>query len=383
MIKVMTVFGTRPEAIKMAPLVNELAKRSEIKNIVCVTAQHRQMLDQVLQAFNISPDYDLDIMQDKQTLAGITTRALEGLYDVMQKEKPELVFVQGDTTTAFVGALAAFYNKIKVGHVEAGLRTFDKYSPYPEEMNRKLAGVLTDYHFAPTMTSKENLLNEGVDNKYIYVTGNTVIDALKTTVNKNYKFEDETLKGIDFKKRIILVTAHRRENWGKPLAQICTALKNLAENYKDIEIIYPVHLNPIVQETAREILGSIPNVHLINPLEVLEIHNLMDRCYMVLTDSGGLQEEAPSLGKPVIVLRTETERPEAAVAGTVKVAGTDRDKIYNLAAELLDNPEEYNKMARAVNPYGDGNASSRIVQAVLYEFGISEQKPDEFIIQHK
>lgn len=380
MIKVMTIFGTRPEAIKMAPLVNELKSTKEIENIVCVTAQHRQMLDQVLQAFKIVPDYDLDIMQEKQTLAGITTRALEGLYDVIQKEKPGLVFVQGDTTTAFVGALAAFYNKTKVGHVEAGLRTFDKYSPYPEEMNRKLAGVLTDYHFAPTLTSKENLLNEGIDKKHIYVTGNTVIDALKTTVNKSYNFEDETLKGIDFKKRIVLVTAHRRENWGEPLTQICTALKDLANNYKDIEIIYPVHLNPVVQETAKEILGSVPNVHLIKPLEVLEIHNLMDRCYMVLTDSGGLQEEAPSLGKPVIVLRTETERPEAAAAGTVKIAGTDKDKIYNLAAELLDNQDEYSRMARAVNPYGDGNASRRIVQAVLCEYGISGQKPDEFRI---
>lgn len=364
----------------MAPLVNELKTRKEFRTIVCVTAQHRQMLDQVLDTFNIKPDYDLDIMQERQSLAGITTRALEGLNDVLQKEKPEIVFVQGDTTTAFVGALAAFYNKIEVGHVEAGLRTFDKYSPYPEEMNRKLAGVLTDYHFAPTMTSKKNLLNEGVNAKDIYITGNTVIDALKTTVNKTYKFQDKTLRTIDFSKRVLLVTAHRRENWGQPLENICKALKDLASKYKDIEIVYPVHLNPVVQETAGKILGNIQNVHLIEPLEVLEIHNLMDRCYMVLTDSGGLQEEAPSLGKPVIVLRTETERPEAAIAGTVKVGGTDKDRIYELACGLLDNKEEYNKMAKAVNPYGDGNASRRIVDAILYEYGIINKKPDEFKI---
>lgn len=378
MIKVMTVFGTRPEAIKMAPLVNELKNYEEIKTIVCVTAQHRQMLDQVLDIFKIKPQFDLDIMQTRQTLVGITTRALEGLFNVVNKEKPDVVLVHGDTTTTFAGSLSAFYNHIKVGHVEAGLRTFDKYSPFPEEMNRRLTGVLTDYHFAPTENNRNNLLKEGVNPKKIYVTGNTVIDALKTTVKDNYRFADETLKKLDFSKRIILVTAHRRENWGEPLRQICMALKTLVLNYNDIEIVYPVHLNPAVQEVAKEILGGMERVHLISPLDVLELHNAMSRCYMVLTDSGGLQEEAPSLGKPVLVLRKETERPEAAVAGTVRIAGVEKDEIIRLSAQLLDNPDEYNKMAKAVNPYGDGNASRRIAKALLYEYGISKEKPDEF-----
>jgi len=380
MIKVMTVFGTRPEAIKMAPLVNELKSRKDIATIVCVTAQHRQMLDQVLDTFDIKPDYDLDIMQEKQTLAGITTRAFEGLYNVIAQEKPDIVLVHGDTTTTFVGSLAAFYNQIKVGHVEAGLRTFDKYAPFPEEMNRKLTGTLTDYHFAPTLTNKKNLLNEAVEAEKIYITGNTVIDALKTTVKKDYVFKDTTLKDLDFSKRIILITAHRRENLGEPLKQICSAIKMIAQKYKNIELVYPVHLNPIVKETAAEILSGIENVHLISPLDVLELHNVMDRCYMVLTDSGGLQEEAPSLGKPVLVLRNETERPEAVEAGTVKIAGTDKNKVFELACELLDNPDEYDKMAKAINPYGDGNASKRIADAILYEYGMQENKPDEFIV---
>lgn len=378
MIKVMTVFGTRPEAIKMAPLIKELKKHNEFKTIVCVTAQHRQMLDQVLEIFGIQPDYDLNIMQDRQTLLEITTRSLEGLYNLMVNEKPDIVLVHGDTTTTFAGALAGFYNKIKVGHVEAGLRTFDKYFPYPEEMNRKLTGVLTDIHFAPTVTNKNNLINEGVPPEKIYVTGNTVIDTLKTTVQKDYTFSDKILNKVDFSKRVLLVTAHRRENWGEPLKQICEALKNIVAEYEDVEVIYPVHLNPIVQEIVREILGNCDRVHLTDPLDVVELHNIMAKSYMVLTDSGGLQEEAPALGKPVLVLRNETERPEAVVAGTVKVAGTNSKNIIDLATELLNNKKEYERMAKAVNPYGDGNASKRIVKALLYEFNISSEKPDEF-----
>ena len=380
MINVMTVFGTRPEAIKMAPLVKELKTYKEFKTTVCVTAQHRQMLDQVLEIFDIVPDYDLDIMQDRQTLIGITTKALSGLYNVMDKEKPDVVLVHGDTTTTFVGALSAFYSKIKIGHVEAGLRTFDKYSPYPEEMNRRLTGALTDFHFAPTMTNRVNLVNEGVNQEKIYITGNTVIDALKTTVKNKYDFKNQTLKNLDFSKRILLVTAHRRENWGEPLKNICRALRTLASSNEDVEIVYPVHLNPAVREVAQEILGGMRRVHLIDPLDVVELHNIMNNCYMVLTDSGGLQEEAPALGKPVLVLRKETERPEAVAAGTVKVAGTEEEDIVNLASELLDNQEEYNKMAKAVNPYGDGNASRRIVKALLYEYGMASGKPDEFRI---
>jgi len=379
-IKVMTVFGTRPEAIKMAPLVKELEKHDNIESYVCVTAQHRQMLDQVLNIFDIEPDYDLNIMQDRQTLVGIATRALEGLNSVFEKVKPDIVLVHGDTSTTFMGSLAAFYNHISVGHVEAGLRSFDKYSPWPEEMNRKLTGVLTDLHFSPTKTNRDNLLNEGVNKDKIYVTGNTVIDALKTTVRKDYVFQSEVLRNIDFSsKRIISVTAHRRENLGKPLENICKALAHIADKYADVEIIYPVHLNPAVQETAKSILGGNSRIHLIDPVDVADMHNLMGRSYIIMTDSGGLQEEAPSLGKPVLVLRNETERPEAVKAGTVKLAGTDMKNIIDMATELLDKPEEYMRMAKAVNPYGDGMASQRIVQALLYEFGLSDKKPEEFI----
>ncbi|HHV99163.1 MAG TPA: UDP-N-acetylglucosamine 2-epimerase (non-hydrolyzing) [Clostridiaceae bacterium] len=375
----MTVFGTRPEAVKMAPLVKELEKHDSIRSIVCVTAQHRQMLDQVLEIFGIVPDYDLNIMKDRQTLIDITTNALLGLDAVLEKEKPDIVLVHGDTTTTFVGSLAAFYRHIKVGHVEAGLRTFDKYFPYPEEMNRRLTGVLSDLHFSPTQTNKNNLINEGVDAQNIYLTGNTVIDALKTTVKKDYIFENKQLNEVDFiNKKVLTVTAHRRENLGKPLENICTALKRIADNYSDIVIVYPVHLNPAVQETARRILGGHPRVHLIDPLGVQDMHNLIDRSYMILTDSGGLQEEAPSLGKPVLVLRNETERPEAVKAGTVKLAGTDEAKIVELATQLLDDENEYSKMSKAVNPYGDGRASERIVQALLYYFGLRSQKPEEF-----
>lgn len=376
---VMVVFGTRPDAVKMAPLIKELEKCPLIDPVVCVTAQHREMLDQVLDIFEIVPDVDLDIMQARQSLEYITIRALDGLSKVMEQLKPDIVLVHGDTTTCFTGSLAAFYKQIRVGHIEAGLRTYDKYFPFPEEMNRRLAGTLSDLHFAPTYTNRQNLLNEGVKDNRIYVTGNTVIDALKTTVSKEYCFKNEKLCMIDFfNKRIITVTAHRRENLGEPLSNICTALAHIADKYEDVEIVYSVHLNPAVQETAGKILGQHAKVHLVEPLDVRDLHNLMDRSYLVLTDSGGLQEEAPSLGKPVLVLRNETERPEAVDAGTVKLAGTGLNRIVELASVLLDNKEEYNKMAKAVNPYGDGKAAERIVQALLYEFGYIPDRPAPF-----
>jgi UDP-N-acetylglucosamine 2-epimerase len=379
-IKVMPIFGTRPDAVKMAPLVKELEKHDEIEPIVCVTAQHRQMLDQVLDIFNIDPDYDLNIMQDRQTLEQITSRAFLGLTELFDKSKPDIVLVHGDTTTCFASALAAFYRKIPVGHVEAGLRTFDRYSPYPEEMNRKLTGSLANLHFAPTITNKNNLLNEGIDSDKIYITGNTVIDAMKTTVSKDYVFQSQKLRSINMSgKRIITVTAHRRENLGEPLEQICMALNDIASAYDDVEIIYAVHLNPAVREPVFRILGSNERIHLIDPLDVQDMHNLMDRSYLIMTDSGGLQEEAPSLGKPVLVLRKETERPEAVAAGTVKLAGTDRAQIKELASQLIEDKAEYEHMAKAVNPYGDGHASERIVKAILCEFGQSTQKPEEFM----
>lgn len=378
-LKVMPIFGTRPDAIKMAPLVKELEKYPEIEPVVCVTAQHRQMLDQVLDIFKINPRHDLNIMLDRQTLEQITTRALEGLSGVFLSEKPDIVLVHGDTTTCFAAALAAFYHKIPVGHVEAGLRTYDRYSPYPEEMNRKLTGALANLHFAPTAANKSNLLRESVEEDKIYVTGNTVIDALKTTVKKDYMFHNPAMQNICLDgKRIIAVTAHRRENLGEPLEQICLALGDIADSYEDVNIIYAVHLNPAVRETAFKILGKNPRVHLIDPLDAQDMHNLMSRSYLVMTDSGGLQEEAPSLGKPVLVLRRETERPEAVTAGTVRLAGTNRENIKAFAAQLLNDKEEYGKMARAVNPYGDGGASERIVKAVLYEFGLTKGKPAEF-----
>lgn len=378
-LKVMTIFGTRPEAVKMAPLVRELKKCDRIEACVCVTAQHREMLDQVLDIFDIVPDFDLNIMQERQTLADVTINVLQGLERIIRDAKPDIVLVHGDTTTTFAGSLAAFYNKTDVGHVEAGLRTFDKYYPYPEEINRKLTGVLADIHFAPTVNNKNNLLNEGIPEENIYVTGNTVIDAIRVTVSKNYSFRNKSLTGIDFSKRVIAVTAHRRENLGKPLENICRALKRLADRYDDVLIVYSVHLNPAVQETAHAILDGHPRVRLINPPDPQEMHNFMDRSYMVLTDSGGLQEEAPALGKPVLVLRNETERPEAVKAGTVRLAGTDEERIFSMASEILENEDEYNSMARAVNPYGDGNASPRIVQALLYRYGLSDRKPEEFL----
>ena len=380
MLKVMTIFGTRPESIKMAPLVKELETRQEVESIVCVTAQHRQMLDQVLELFKITPDYDLNIMKERQSLTTITTGVLEGLDELFKSVKPDIVLVHGDTTTTFAGSLAAFYNKIKIGHVEAGLRTFDKYFPFPEEINRKLTGALADIHFAPTNTSKNNLLREGINEKDIYITGNTVIDALEETVSEDYVFENDELNKIDFKnKKVIMVTAHRRENWGEPLENICRAFKKIVEKNEDVEIVYLVHLNPVVRETVYGILDKVDRVHLLPPLDTKETHNLMNKCFMVMTDSGGLQEEAPHLGKPVLVLRDVTERPEAVEAGTVKVIGTDEENVFNIANELINNVDAYSKMANAVNPYGDGHASRRIVDAILYYFGIENQRPEEFI----
>ncbi len=378
-IKAMTVFGTRPEAIKMAPLALALDACPHIDAKVCVTAQHRQMLDQVLEIFNITPDYDLDIMKERQSLVGITTRVLTGLDEVIKKEQPDVILVHGDTSTTFAGALAAFYNQTKIGHVEAGLRTYDKYSPFPEEMNRCLTGVMTDFHFSPTVANKNNLLKENIDEKKIYITGNTVIDALKSTVKEDYVFTDENLKNLDFEgERVILVTAHRRENLGEPLKNICRALRRIVETYDDIRIVYPMHLNPAVREVAREILGGLDRVSLIEPVDVDDLHNAMARCFMVMTDSGGLQEEAPSLAKPVLVLRNETERPEAVAAGTAKIAGVVEDDIFNMAKELIEDKAAYDKMARAANPYGDGNASQRIVDALLYEFGIVDERIADF-----
>ena len=378
-IKVMLVFGTRPEAIKMAPLALELKKHQEFETLVCVTAQHREMLDQVLQIFALDPDYDLDIMKERQTLVGITCRVLEGLDEVFKKEKPDIVLVHGDTSTSFVAALAAFYNQITVGHVEAGLRTYDKYSPFPEEMNRCLTGRITDIHFSPTMRNRQNLVREAISDDKIYVTGNTVIDALKTTVKQDYVFEDKTLRKVDFEnKRVITVTAHRRENLGEPLENICNAIKNIVLANKDVEVVYPVHMNPAVRETVNAIMGNVEGIHLIEPLSVNELHNAMARSYMIMTDSGGIQEEAPALAKPVLVLRRETERPEAVDAGTVKIAGTDRATIEAMAQELLDSSDAYNKMAKAANPYGDGEASARIVEAIKYEFGLITNRPADF-----
>jgi len=379
MIKVMTIFGTRPEAIKMAPLIKELEKCKHIQSIVTVTAQHREMLDQVLDIFDIKADYDLNIMKAGQTLVDITTNCLNGLDGVIKEAKPDIILVHGDTSTTFAGSLAAFYNQTKIGHVEAGLRTYDKFSPFPEEMNRKLTGAMTDLHFSPTKSNKNNLLKENISEDDIFITGNTVIDALKTTVRDDYKFVDSTLASADYKgKKIILMTAHRRENLGKPLQDICEAARAIVETHPDVELIYPMHLNPLVRNTAKAILGDMDRVHLIEPLDVEELHNAMQRCYLVMTDSGGLQEEAPSLGKPVIVLRNETERPEAVEAGTVLMGGVDKDKIISLADMLLTDSDAYARIAQTTNPYGDGRASERIVQAILYHFGVISERPEDF-----
>ena len=364
-IKVMTVFGTRPETIKMAPLVKELQSRDEIETTVCVTAQHRQMLDQVLNAFQIVPDYDLDIMKQGQTLSDITTRVLQGLEGVIKEVEPDIILVHGDTTTTFAGALAAFYNQVAIGHVEAGLRTYNKYSPFPEEANRQFVGVISDMNFAPTEQSKENLLREGKKPETIIVTGNTAIDALQTTVRDDYEHEIIDWVGDS---RMIMLTAHRRENLGEPMRNMFRAIKKIIEKYEDIKVVYPVHLNPIVVQTAEEIFGDCDRVKLIKPLEVLDFHNLLNKSYLILTDSGGIQEEAPSLGKPVIVLRDTTERPEGIAAGTLKLAGTNEEVIYRLIDELLSDEGEYARMSKASNPYGDGLASKRIVDAIISKF---------------
>lgn len=379
-IKVMTVFGTRPEAIKMAPVVLELAKYPEvIAPIVTVTAQHREMLDQVLNLFEIVPHHDLDIMAQGQTLFDITCRAMHGLNTVMTVEKPDLVLVHGDTTTTFAGALTAFYHQITVGHVEAGLRTGNKYSPFPEEMNRKLTGSLTDFHFAPTTTARSNLLREGIEDDTVFVTGNTVIDALLKIVDDRYVFDDALLSGIDYaKKRVVLVTTHRRENLGEPMRHVYQALRDIIGRFDDVEIVFPVHKNPKVREVVNSELGGLDRVHLIDPLDYQPFANLLARSHLVLTDSGGIQEEAPALGKPVLVLRDTTERPEAIEAGTVKLIGTDKERVYRETSLLLADGTEYHRMATACNPYGDGQASRRIIQAILWKYGRAKQKPDPF-----
>ncbi|TXC89605.1 UDP-N-acetylglucosamine 2-epimerase (non-hydrolyzing) [Metabacillus litoralis] len=358
----MTIFGTRPEAIKMAPLVKELEKTPNIQSIVTVTGQHRDMLDHVLKVFEIVPDYDLNIMKVNQSLADITTAVIQGLDSVIKEIKPDLVLLHGDTTTTLAGGLAAFYNKVKIGHVEAGLRTNDKYSPFPEEMNRQLTGVLADLHFAPTEQAKQNLLNEGKDEKSIFVTGNTAIDALKTTIQQDYYHEIIEKLNND---KIILLTVHRRENIGEPMRNIFMAVKRIIKEYKNIQVVYPVHLNPKVREIADEMLQGNNRIHLIEPLDVIDFHNIAARSHIILTDSGGIQEEAPSLGKPVFVLRNMTERPEGVNAGTLKLVGTQEEYIYRYTKELLDDDSRYNKMTNIRNPYGDGDASKRIVEVIL------------------
>ncbi|WP_397538466.1 non-hydrolyzing UDP-N-acetylglucosamine 2-epimerase [Rummeliibacillus pycnus] len=375
-VKIMTIFGTRPEAIKLAPLVLELEKhQDDIESIVTVTAQHREMLDQVLDVFNIQPQYDLNIMTKKQTLVDVTTRALEGLNEVLQKEKPDLVLVHGDTSTTFVASLAAFYNQILVGHVEAGLRTWNKYSPFPEEMNRQLTGVIADFHFAPTKKAQQNMLNENKKLETIFVTGNTAIDALSTTVSENYSHPILEKIGND---KMILLTAHRRENLGEPMRHMFNAIKQIVDEHNDLQVVYPVHLNPAVREIAGEILGENSRIHLIEPLEVIDFHNFLSRAHIILTDSGGIQEEAPSLGVPVLVLRDTTERPEGIEAGTLKLAGTDQSTIYELTKELLTDSKKYEMMSKASNPYGDGHASERIVESILYHFKKREDMPNPF-----
>lgn len=377
-VKVMTVFGTRPEAIKMAPLALELAKRPEFEAVCCVTAQHREMLDSVLDIFGLRPDYDLNVMEPRQTLSTITSKCLNGMDRVLEAAKPDLVLVHGDTSTTFAGALAAFYHKIPVGHVEAGLRTYDKWSPFPEEVNRKLVGAIADLHFCPTVSNRNNLAQENITNG-VFLTGNTVIDALQTTVVKDFHFSDVNLNRLDYiNQKVILVTCHRRENYGQPMTNIMTALRRVADTFPETELVYPVHLSPVVQEAAHKYLDNHPRIHLIAPLSVDEMHNLMARCHMVMTDSGGLQEEAPALGKPVLVLRRETERPEAVAAGTVRLAGVEEETIFQMAAQLLSNREEYDKMAHAANPYGDGRACCRIADAVAWHFGLRETPPEEF-----
>ncbi|WP_295749789.1 UDP-N-acetylglucosamine 2-epimerase (non-hydrolyzing) [uncultured Oscillibacter sp.] len=378
-LRIMSVFGTRPEAIKMCPLVKELARRPGIESLCCVTAQHRQMLDSVLEVFDVRPDWDLNIMTPRQTLSGITSKCLLGMDEAIDSLKPDMILVHGDTSTTFSGALSAFYHQVAVGHVEAGLRTYDKYAPFPEEMNRVLTSSLADMHFCPTSGNRENLIREGRNPETIFVTGNTVIDALKTTVRKDYRFSTEELNRLPYgEKKVLLVTCHRRENYGEPMKSIMLALRQIAEENRDVELVYPVHLSPVVREAVDRYLRGAPRVHLIDPLPAGEMHNLMDRCYLVLTDSGGLQEEAPALGKPVLVLRRETERPEAVAAGTVKLAGVIQDDIVTMASRLIQDKYAYNEMARAVNPYGDGNACRRIADAIEWRYGLRKEWPANY-----
>ncbi len=371
--KLLFVFGTRPEAIKMAPLVKRFKKEDCFNTLVCVTAQHRDMLDQVMNLFEISPDYDLNLMKTGQGILQITSKVLNGLDNVLIQEKPDMIFVHGDTTTTFSSALSAFYQKIPVAHVEAGLRSYNKYSPYPEEMNRMLTGCIAELHFAPTDGNVDNLIRENINPQKIYKTGNTVIDAMKSVVDDDYIFTDDKLSAIDFEhKRVLLLTAHRRENWGEPLKNIFRAVRRIVDEFADIEVVFPMHLNPSIRDIAQQYLSSESRIHLIEPLEYKPFQNLISRCYLILTDSGGIQEEAPALGKPVLVLRTETERPEAVTAGTVAMAGVKEEQIYAETVKLLTDKKHYEKMQRAVNPYGDGKASERIVRIVKEYFNEME-----------
>ena len=377
-VTVMTIFGTRPEAIKMAPLALELSRREDVRALCCVTAQHREMLDSVLEIFHLKPEYDLNIMEPRQTLSTITSKCLLGMDGVLDEARPDLVLVHGDTSTTFAGALSAFYHQIPVGHVEAGLRTYDKWSPFPEEMNRKMVGAIADLHFCPTVTNRDNLARENIKTG-VFLTGNTVIDALQTTVKERFTFQEEVLNRLDYQnRRVILVTCHRRENYGQPMTNIMTALRRIADAFPDTELVYPVHLSPVVQEAAHKYLDGHPRIHLIAPLAVDEMHNLMARCHLVMTDSGGLQEEAPALGKPVLVMRRETERPEAVEAGTVKLCGVVQDDIVTMAERLIRDKSAYDAMAHAVNPYGDGHACRRIADAIEWKFGLRRDRPAEF-----
>ena len=380
-LRVMSVFGTRPEAIKMAPLVKELSKYDDLESICCLTGQHREMLDSVMEIFKLQADFDLNIMEKRQTLSTITTKTLLGMERVMEQCKPDMILVHGDTSTTFAGALAAFYHQVPVGHVEAGLRTYDKYSPFPEEMNRTLVGDIADLHFSPTRANAENLRRESVAGE-IFITGNTAIDAMGYTVKADRKFQNELLNRLDFEHhRIIAVTCHRRENYGKPMEDIMSAIAEVVRTHEDVEVVYPVHLSPVVRECAQKYLGGKERIHLIEPLDVEEMHNLLARCFMVMTDSGGLQEEAPALGKPVLVMRRETERPEAIAAGTAKLAGVTYEGVLAEANRLLDDPAAYQAMAKAVNPYGDGHACRRIAQAIRWHFGLTDERPADFLAE--
>lgn len=377
--KIMSVFGTRPEAIKMAPLVKELARYPDLESICCLTGQHREMLDSVMGIFDLRADFDLNIMEQRQTLSTITTKTLLGMEQVMEQCRPDMILVHGDTSTTFAGALAAFYHQVPVGHVEAGLRTYDKYSPFPEEMNRTLVGDIADLHFSPTRANADNLRREAIRGE-IFITGNTAIDAMGYTVKEGRRFQTDLLNALDFaNRRIIAVTCHRRENYGKPMEDIMAAIAEVVRTHDDVEVVYPVHLSPVVRECAQKHLGGKARIHLIDPVDVEEMHNLLARCYMVMTDSGGLQEEAPALGKPVLVMRKETERPEAIAAGTAKLAGVAYEGVLAEANRLLDDPAAYQAMARAVNPYGDGQACRRIAQAIRWHFGLTEERPADFL----